>query len=406
MKVSELERIVIYSHWLGFAEPPTQVSKLEVVFSSGTPVVVDPPSLKAVECKLEDVSRFLVLLAEKPLPLPDPKQHGGNPKEIEEHYFHSGWEDDNPRIRIKVISKSGNQILLTSESQKAHMLPWMISTVASEIGIRTYDQRLSLALGALLPPGFTNQRRLFSTLIPSEADQQAAAEMEATRIQGELEAEKARNLLSDDDKGLLASAWPPFNRNLFDAFVRKGANVNVIRPEDGASGVCLAAAGGDLEPVKAWLESGADVNIPARDGSTALMNGVSWPEIVALLLKAGADVNARDKDESTPLMYAVVGRSWSREARKIEIVKMLLAAGADPCVRDNLGKTALTYALEQAERSRLEKEIQQEFHPDVAVLDTDFESSVDAEGRDSVVYFKRTDGTELCQLLEESGAKP
>ena len=78
------------------------------------------------------------------------------------------------------------------------------------------------------------------------------------------------------------------------------------------------------DTAKALLGKGADVNVKARDGSTALMLAASSGdrEIVRELLSKGADVSARFTETGkTALMLA-------KEKGYTDIVQLLEAAGA------------------------------------------------------------------------------
>ena len=73
-----------------------------------------------------------------------------------------------------------------------------------------------------------------------------------------------------------------------------------------ASATIAAARTGDVDAVKKQLATGADVNTPEADGTSALLWAAyqSSPELVQLLLKAGADVNAANSFGVTPLLQA------------------------------------------------------------------------------------------------------
>jgi ankyrin repeat protein len=103
----------------------------------------------------------------------------------------------------------------------------------------------------------------------------------------------------------------------------------------------------DLSKVKAWLETG--VNINARfiffqwEGFTPLMLAAmsnNNDKIVAFLIDKGADVDTRTKHGTTALMYA----SQNTNSGSINIVKTLLKAKADSNAQDAEGKTVLMYA--------------------------------------------------------------
>jgi uncharacterized protein len=97
---------------------------------------------------------------------------------------------------------------------------------------------------------------------------------------------------------------------------------------------------GQREAVLAAITSPAvDVNVPAPDGSTALL----WAaynvdhEMVSALLKRGAKVNAANRFGDYPLTEAV-------KLGDVELVRMLLDAGADPDSPNQDGETALMLA--------------------------------------------------------------
>ena len=98
-----------------------------------------------------------------------------------------------------------------------------------------------------------------------------------------------------------------------------------------------AALLGNMEVVRQYIDSGADLNEkdPAGGGNplhTAASFGQT--EVVLALLNAGIDVNYINNEGSTPLHTAAFfGR--------IEIVKALLENGADITIRNGAGSTAL-----------------------------------------------------------------
>lgn len=88
--------------------------------------------------------------------------------------------------------------------------------------------------------------------------------------------------------------------------------------------VCQRGSAADVERA---LDGGADPNLKASNGMTALMMAAGWnssPQVLSLLLKRGADVNAVANKGITALFLAAVMQRDPRHAT------LLLEAGADP----------------------------------------------------------------------------
>jgi ankyrin repeat protein len=106
------------------------------------------------------------------------------------------------------------------------------------------------------------------------------------------------------------------------------------------------------ESVKVLLEGGTDVNSQAgKFAVTALMlvvesitsaRGVYTENMLNMLLAYGADANISARFGSTALMYAAYG---SRKFRTENTVKILLDNGADVTLREYRGMTALHFSV-------------------------------------------------------------
>ena len=106
-----------------------------------------------------------------------------------------------------------------------------------------------------------------------------------------------------------------------------------------------AARYGDLERMRALLDTGSDVNARDRYQQTGLMLAAQGGhvEVVRLLVERGADLNVAAKFSLTALMLAVVGGHT-------EVVRILVGAGADLTIRGSgapgfFNKTALGLAI-------------------------------------------------------------
>jgi hypothetical protein len=141
--------------------------------------------------------------------------------------------------------------------------------------------------------------------------------------------------------GLLLEAADKRDLAQVQALLDKGADVNV-QANNGLTALMVAARRGDSAMVEALLARGADVNVKTEEGETALMRAArgAYATIVQLLLGGGADVNVQIEEGETALMYAVRGGDAA-------IVQLLLDRGADVSTVNRLGQTALMLAAER-----------------------------------------------------------
>ncbi|CAJ1960743.1 unnamed protein product [Sphenostylis stenocarpa] len=93
------------------------------------------------------------------------------------------------------------------------------------------------------------------------------------------------------------------------------------------------------------LENGVDIDLPDKDGLTALHKAIIGKKdtLVSHLLRRRASPHVKDKDGATPLHYAVqVGAKMT--------VKLLIKYKADVNVEDNEGWTPLHVAIQSRNR--------------------------------------------------------
>jgi len=116
------------------------------------------------------------------------------------------------------------------------------------------------------------------------------------------------------------------------------------KPEDFASGwltpLMLVAREGNLELAGTLVSAGADIDIAAGDGKTALAIAIfnGNYDVASFLVDHGADVNKADVQRFTPLFWAVDRRNmetapnfpWMVTVDPLPLIRKLLDAGADP----------------------------------------------------------------------------
>ena len=113
------------------------------------------------------------------------------------------------------------------------------------------------------------------------------------------------------------------NLNRVRALLNSGTNVNA-RYQYGETPLIFAAYKGRLPMVRELLDRGANINARDHEGETALIRAAFWGHlaIVRLLLERGANVNARTHEGWTPLMYTA-------DSGHLAIVRELLEHGSN-----------------------------------------------------------------------------
>jgi ankyrin repeat protein len=179
-----------------------------------------------------------------------------------------------------------------------------------------------------------------------------------------------------DDLGgtpLLTACWSG-QVSIVSLLLSRGANVNAIHREAGASALQYAVLKGRPDIVELLLAAGADVARRYRGGQTVLHLAAARTSVpvVDQLIKERADLAATDDRGNTPLDEAVLhnrletarclldhgasleyvhaadGRGALHEAcvkGYSDLVRLLIAKGADPGLRDRSGQSPLDLAL-------------------------------------------------------------
>ena len=121
--------------------------------------------------------------------------------------------------------------------------------------------------------------------------------------------------------------------------IAQGADVN-LAATDGSTALLWAAYHHHAEMAQALLESGADPDIANSFGVTPLLQASRTGDaaVMAVLLDGGADITLAHPEGLTPLM-AVAGTG------RLDAVRLLLERGADPNATDSFqNQTALMWA--------------------------------------------------------------
>jgi ankyrin repeat protein len=131
-----------------------------------------------------------------------------------------------------------------------------------------------------------------------------------------------------DDSGKLIEKV--FDQDLegLKTLIAEGINVNAQDSSSGSTALMLACSYGFEDIAKLLLSSGADPNIQANNGVTALMAAAQTSqEIVELLLERKADIHLRAKDGTTAFTKSIIGVISGRV--KNSVPELLLEKGAD-----------------------------------------------------------------------------
>jgi len=427
LSAASIQRIEIFSRWVGFADPPSRSAKLTITNSGGRFVRQQALEPSSDELPERVISRLLDALARPAILQLDPMVFDLPAGVIDRHYG-SIWTDDYPSHLVNVFCESGRQITIRSKAQQVFMLPLTITDSATSARYETFDPELSRALAELMPDDFLEHDRLAgrSYLLemdraefergetentagveseeessePVDQNPEPAANIEAfdaaifrilsgeesvddakdaersgqlsERVLKRNSLETARDLLARgvnpsiaDDVGQTA-----LMHAAFPPFDRKRFRLLIdagadleARRQDGLNGLHFACCGGEAEAAAEWVRAGADIEARSPGGGTPLMLGATWPRIVRTLLDAGAEVNAVDDDGQSALVNAILRQRGVSAEGQLEAIQALIDGGADVNLRDRAGISPLGHAKQVLAKVVLDEEVALAFNP-------------------------------------------
>ena len=106
-----------------------------------------------------------------------------------------------------------------------------------------------------------------------------------------------------------------------------------------------AGCDSNVDAVRSWVASGADINVVDERGDTPLMLASYWhrAECVAEMLRLGADARRVTDTYGVTALHLLAARG-SDDGGGADVVRLLVAAGCDAAVRDDDGRTAVEFA--------------------------------------------------------------
>lgn len=161
-----------------------------------------------------------------------------------------------------------------------------------------------------------------------------------------------------------------------------------------------AAREGNLDAVKAFYNTGGDINKPNQRGQTALMWAAQRGhlEVVKFLVQLGANVNAVDTDRQEPALM------WATKKGQKAVVEFLIANGADVNLGDQFKETPLMDAARYGHKDLCELLLNKRAR--VNDTDVDGESALmwaAANGNAEIVKFLIAYGADINRINYKTG---
>ena len=145
---------------------------------------------------------------------------------------------------------------------------------------------------------------------------------------------------TDGNTCLHAAVNENSSRDILQALIDHGADVNAENMNN-TTPLMMACWDGNVDPVDALLNAGADPNITDPNGDSCIhfaVHGECSIEAIQAIVDHGADVNAANISNETALII-------SCENGNLDAISVLLNAGADPGIANATGDTCLHAAV-------------------------------------------------------------
>ena len=189
------------------------------------------------------------------------------------------------------------------------------------------------------------------------------------------------------------------------ALIAKRANVNEPA-RDGSTALLWAVYHSDVEMARTLIAAGAGVNVPNKYGVTPLLQASRTGDapLIDALLKAGAKVGLAHPDGETPVMAA------SRAGRP-EAVRLLIEAGADVNATDTFQQqTPLMWAAAEGHAEVVQTLLKAGADPNRKARVTTIEERKHADhpsgGFTALMFAARNGHEAVVRALVQGGANP
>ena len=187
--------------------------------------------------------------------------------------------------------------------------------------------------------------------------------------------------------------------DIFETLVKNGGDLNIKLPNGRTPFLNLISGdytSPELNLVKKFTSSGADIHIKDDEGNTALMYAAHKMnlEVIDFLIKKGLNVNSKNKLGETPLIFAFKRAAHELKRAKLvkpQVVQLLIDSGADVNAKDFNGNSALSIAIQESNLYLFKKLIQ-------AGADVNIKNP---EGDTLLDYVRKLNDPEMEKIIRE-----